>query len=232
MKIKGVILIVLLAAFSLCQAQSTNQLNDQGKKEGSYIKYYDNNKVKYEGQFRNGVPYGKFTHYFDTGDVKAVVMFSDDGIISHTTSYYKNGKIMAQGKYINKVKDSTWNYYLNEASNPMISTETYSNGLLNGESITYYSESGDPAEIIEYKDDKKHGKLIKYFPDGLLMTESYYEDGQPHGQFLHYHPDGKLQIRGNYYKGIQSDNWEYFDENGGVVSEEDFMKQDEVEEIK
>lgn len=232
MKIIGIILATFFVITINCDAQTTNQVNGNGKKEGKYVKYYDNGKMKYEGQFRNGVPYGNFTHYFNNGKVKAEVAYSDDGVISHTKSYYKNGNLMAVGNYINKVKDSVWMYYLDESGNPMISMETYKNGMLSGESITYYSESGEPAEIVMYENNKKHGKLFKYFPDGVLMTESYYVDGQPHGDFLHYHPDGKLQIRGKYYYGIQAGNWEYFNEDGNPVTEEDFTKQEEVEEIK
>ena len=232
MKIIGILLITIFSISINCEAQSTNQLNGNGKKEGKYIKYHDNNKKKYEGQFRNGVPYGTFTHYFNNGKVKAVVNFSDDGVISRTKSYYKNGNVMAEGKYINKEKDSVWNYYLDEAGNPLISTETYDKGNLSGESITYYAESGDPAEIIMYENNLKHGRLVKYFPDGVLMTESYYLEGDPHGDFLHYHPDGSLQIRGKYYKGMQEGNWDYYNEDGTRVSEEEFSKQEEVKEIK
>jgi len=231
MRIFTIILALLIAIGSTLVAQSVNQVNENGKKEGKYIKYFDNNKMKYEGQFRNDIPYGLFKHYYKTGQLKAEVRFSDDGIIARNTSYYKNGKVMAQGKYINQKKDSIWNYYLDEDTLTLISYETYKKGVLNGESVTYYPESGEIAEVIEYKDGKKHGKLIKYFPDGVLMTKSYYENGQPHGDFIHNHPDGKIQIRGKYHKGVQSGNWEYYNEDGIRVTEEEFSKQEEVKEI-
>ncbi len=232
MKIIGIIVAMIFSIIINCEAQSLNQVNANGEKDGKYIKFYDNDKMKYEGQFRNGVPYGVFTHYFNTGKIKAVVHFSDDGIISRTKSYYNNGNLMAEGKYINKKKDSTWNYYLDETANPLISTETYINGSLSGKSSTYYADSGNPAEIVMYKNNLKNGKLLKYFPDGVLMTESYYIDGEPHGDFLHYHPDGSIQIRGKYFKGIQQGNWDYYNEDGTRVSEEEFSKQEEVSEIK
>lgn len=227
MKIVAIIISVFIS-LGVC-SQSVNQLNSSGKKEGKYIKYYDNNKVRYEGQFQNGVPTGLFKHYYYTGQLSSELQYSDDGVIAHNISYYTNGKKMAEGKYVDQQKDSIWNYYLNEEENPLVSIETYRFGKLHGESITYYPDSGKPAEIVEFKDGTKHGKLIKYFPDGVLMTESYYLDGMPHGDFVHYHPDGKVQIRGEYYKGVQTGDWEYYDEDGNPVSEEEFTRQDEVE---
>ncbi len=231
MRSLGIVLVFILAFTSYSQAQSFNQLDDSGRKEGKWVKYFDNRKMKYEGQFRNDMPFGKFIHYYNTGDVKAIVVFSDDGIIGRSTTYYKNGKLMAEGKFINEQKDSVWRYYLNEATNPLISTETYVNGELHGESITYYTETGDPAEIVVYEDGRKNGKLIKYFPDGILMTESYYKNGVPDGDFKHYHPDGKIQILGSYKNGLQLGNWKYYDESGKQVDEEEFLKQEEVKEI-
>lgn len=233
MRILRAVLIIMFTQIVTLSAQQVNQVNPSGEKEGVWIKYFDNGKIKYEGQFRNDKPYGKFKYYFKEGSIKAISVFSDDGIIAINTTYYKNGKLMAEGKYVNQQKDSIWKYYLNEESNPLVSTETYINGILNGESNTYYPDTGEPAEIIFFKDGKKNGKLLKYFPEGNLMTESYYTDGLPDGDFTHYHPDGKVQIEGKYYKGKQVvGQWKFFDEDGNPVDKDEFKKQDEVKEIK
>ncbi len=225
--VKLLFLISLLFVFSVSGvSQTTKEIKD-----GPVVKHYDNGKKKYEGQFRNNTPYGMFRYYFNTGQLKATMDYSDDGVYAESITYYKNGKKMAQGRYLNRQKDGKWFYYLNEKDNPLVSMESYVNGILEGESITYYPDGGNPAEIVEYKNGNKHGKLLKYFPDSVLMTESYYHEGQPHGKFRHYHPDGKLYIKGEYYYGVQAGNWEYFNENGQRIPEEEFMKQDNVEEI-
>ncbi len=232
MRFLGILLSLFIALTGITHSQSVNIINAAGKKDGRWVKYFDNNKMKYQGQFKNDIPYGTFTHYYNTGDKKAIVVFSDDGIIGNSTTYYKNGDLMAKGKYINQKKDSVWRYYLNEKNNQLISIETYKNGKLDGESITYYPDNGKPAEIVIYENDQKNGKLLKYFPDGLLMTESYYKNDQPDGDFKHYHPDGKIQIIGKYKNGLQQGNWEYYNEDGSQVSEEEFLKQEEVEDTE
>ncbi len=232
MKIFKIALIILLTHIVTLNAQLVNQVNDSGEKTGKWVKYFDNSKIKYEGQFRHNKPFGKFTYYYSNGSVKAVSNFSDDGIIAHNISYYKNGKLLAEGKYVNQQKDSVWKYYLNETSNPVVSTETYVKGIPDGESITYYPDTGKTAEIVFFKNGKKDGSLTKYFPDGTLMTESNYIDGSPEGKFTHYHPDGKIQIEGKYKNGKQVGDWKYYDENGKQVDKDEFKKQEEVKEIE
>ena len=231
MNILKILLVILIANVLTLNAQQTNQINASGEKEGKWVKYFDNGNIKYEGQFHNDKPLGMFTYYYNTGEIKAINNFSEDGIITYNTTLYKSNKIMTEGKYVNQKKDSTWNYYSDE-TNLIISKENYSHGVLNGESITYYLDSGDTAEIVVFKNGKKNGILLKYFPDGTLMTESYYKDDMPNGDFTHYHIDGSIQIIGKYYRGKQSGEWQYFDEEGDLVDEDEYRKQEEVEEIK
>ncbi len=232
MKNLCVSLIIILTGLSSTLAQSVNNYDEQGRKEGKWIKYFENTKMKYQGQFHKDKPVGKFIYYYNTGEVRAEVEFSDDGKTGNNTTYYKSGNKMAQGVYIDKLKDGTWNYFLDEPPTPVISVEEYSNGKLNGKSITYYPESGEPAEVVMFVDGRKNGKLMKYFPDGTVMTESSYKNDMPDGDFKHYHPDGKIQIIGKYKDGLQYGNWQYFDEDGTQVDEDDFLKQEEVKEIK
>jgi len=232
MKVLKITLIIIIAFATTLNAQLVNQENGNGEKEGRWVKYFDNNKIKYEGQFHLDKPYGKFIYYYKKGGIKAVSEFSDDGIIADNITYYENGKLLAEGKFVNQKKDGIWKYYLNQESNPIVSKETYKNGVLEGESVTYYPDSGDPTEKVYYKNGKKDGKLLKYFPDGTLMTESYYKDGLPNGAFVHYHMDGKVQIEGSYSNGVQTGEWKYFDESGKQVEEDEFKKQDEVKNIE
>ena len=129
---------------------------------------------------------------------------------------------MAEGRYIDQKKDGLWKYFLDEKDEKLISTESFTNGELNGECITYYPDSCNPAEIVFYKNGLKDGKLIKYFPDGQIMTKSQYHNNQLVGEFVHYHPNGQVQIKGLYENGIQVGEWKYYDEEGNELDEEEF----------
>ena len=232
MKALNFFLILIMAFATTLNAQLVNQEDSNGDKQGKWVKYFDNGKVKYEGQFHLGKPVGKFTYYYKKGGTKAVSEFSDNGSTADNITYHENGKKMAEGRFVNQKKEGVWKYYLNESSNPEVSSETYKNGILFGESITYYPDSGNPTEIVFYINGKKDGKLLKYFPDGTLMTESYYKDGLPDGTFVHYYMNGKVQIEGSYIDGVQTGEWKYYNEDGNEVDAEEFKKQDEVKNIE
>jgi antitoxin component YwqK of YwqJK toxin-antitoxin module len=224
--IKPNILFLLTFLFSIgAYAQSVNQVDDLGQKQGKWIKTYQNGNTRYEGQFRNDKAYGTFTYYYEGGAVKAVNTFSDDGMIAESKSFHPNGKLMAEGNYLNQEKHGMWKYY-SDIDEKLVAQEKYSKGELNGECINYYPETGNFLQIVFYTKGKLDGPYKKYFPDGqTLMTEGFYKDGLLEGEFITYHPDGKIQTRGQYTKEIQTGKWEYFDEEGNLLTEEQFKSE-------
>jgi antitoxin component YwqK of YwqJK toxin-antitoxin module len=224
--IKQSILLFLSFLFSISSfSQSINQVDELGQKHGKWIKTYQNGNTRYEGQFRNDKPYGTFTYYYEGGQVKAINKFSDDGVIAESQTFHSNSKLMAEGNYLNQQKHGLWKYY-SDIDEKLVAEENYFKGELDGVCINYYPETGNILEVTNYKKGKLDGAYKKYFPDGqTLMTEGFYLDGLLEGEFVSYHPDGKVQTRGNYKNGIQTGNWEYFDEEGNLLTEEKFKSQ-------
>ena len=204
-------------------AQSLNQTDGNGQKQGKWAKFYINGVPKYEGQFKNDKAWGEFKHYYENGRIKAISNFSSDGIICHTKTFHENSFPMASGKYIKQKKDSLWLYY-SDINGSLVSEEMYKKGKLHGLSKTYFPDELIIAESIEYIDGKKNGELRKYFPDGSIMTESIYENDNLNGKFTLYHPDGSIQLNGAYRNGRQIGNWEYYDEEGKAISADEFKE--------
>jgi len=226
MRITTLIITMLIAVPMFTLAQSVNQADANGMKQGKWTKTYGNGVPRYEGQFKNDKPYGEFKHYYENGTLKAITNYSPDGIVAHTKTFHQNSQPMAIGKFIKQKKDSLWNYY-SEVDGKLISDETYRKGVLNGLSRTYYPETGNVAESIEFKNGKKQGKLRKYFPEGNIMTEGTYVDDQLDGEFTLYFPDGSTQLKGQYKNGIQIGQWHYFDEQGNEISESEFKEEED-----
>jgi len=212
-------------------AQSFNQLDANGNKQGKWIKSFANGVPRYEGQFKNDKPYGEFKHYYFSGVLKATTKYSPDGIVARTKTFHENSQPMAEGKYINQKKDSVWRYF-SDVDGKLISDETYKKGELQGISTIYYPENGKVAKSIEYKDGLKNGELRKYFPEGGIMTEGTYLNDQLDSDFTLFFPNGKVQLKGQYKNGRQVGNWIYFDENGMEITEDDFKAEGEVIELE
>lgn len=231
MKIFKLFLSLIFILPLLSVAQSINQSDANGHKQGKWIKSFANGIPRYEGQFNKDKPYGEFKHYYISGVLKAITTYSTDGVIARTKTYHENSYPMAEGKFIMQLKDSVWRYF-SDVDGKLISDETYKKGKLDGISNIYYPESGIIAESIEYIDNLKNGEFRKYFPEGSIMTEGTYVNNQLEGNFVLYFPNGKIQLEGKYNNGRQIGNWNYFDEDGNQVSESEFKKQGEVMKIK
>ena len=217
------VFVFLTAPFFL-MSQEINQVDDMNRKQGRWVKTYFNGTIRYEGQFHNDKPYGVFKYYYEDGTLKAVTVFSDDGVIARTKTYFPTGQLMAEGKYINRQKDSTWLYY-SDIDSCLIATEEYKRGVLDGKSISYYPKTKQPAQILNYKNGLKNGEFKKFFQDGKLMTEGTYKNDSLEGEFTLYYHNGKIELKGWYKAGRETGNWQYYDENGNPVSEDEYKKE-------
>src|SRR5690606_34958299 len=104
--------LILISITCLTGISQINQVDSKGQKQGEWRKPYEGNTVfRYVGQFKNDKPIGKFVYYYQTGDVEAIITFLPDGKTAYSKMYHESGYLMAKGKYINQLKDSTWMYY-------------------------------------------------------------------------------------------------------------------------
>lgn len=223
-------LIISFLIFSLVSfagnevfAQHINQKDQQGRKQGKWVKEYTNGAVRYKGQFKDNIPYGTFTYYFPTGTVKAVSVYSNNGHSVYTKTFRLNGKKLAEGKFLNRKKDSTWSYYDNLTEN-LVLKESYIQGVKNGKSTIFFPESGEPAEIQHYKNGIKNGIWIKYFPNGTILSEGTYVNDTLEGPFKINFPNGITELEGRYSKGLQEGLWITRDTTGALTRKQMYRK--------
>jgi len=54
---------------TILYSQQKNIIDNNNLKQGEWHKMYQNGSLKYKGQFKDGIPYGTFLHYYNTGQV-------------------------------------------------------------------------------------------------------------------------------------------------------------------
>ncbi len=216
MKVSLIYLMFLLFinANMLSQDTCINIPDENEKKTGYWREYYDNGKVRYEGHFLNDHPVGEFTRYYKTGIPQAKIIYSEDGRETYAELYYLNGKIAAQGKYIEKLKDSTWNFY-SEHDGHLALKENYLKGKRQGESIKYY-RSNKVSEKVHYTSDLLNGQWEQYFENGTQRLDGNYLNGKRQGEFRTWNAEGKPSVMGFYENGDMDGEWKYFNEDGEV----------------
>lgn len=197
-------------------AQKINQLNSEGKRVGVWRKFYDNGKIRYQGQFENGKEVGVFKFYKNIASTQPAIVkeFLPNSNKASVKFYDSNGKLKSAGEMIGKNRVGKWMYYFSDGK--PLSEELYTNGKLNGLLKNYYPNGKTTEETI-YKNGKKHGVSKIYANDGVLIEEVNYSYGKLNGQAKYFDLKGNLTEKGTYANGRRSSDWEYYS-NGEVTN--------------
>jgi antitoxin component YwqK of YwqJK toxin-antitoxin module len=211
------LLVFLIIGMNLVvfSQDSINRTDASGRRQGVWRKVDKDGHKIYDGQFKDGAPVGEFRYYYPDGKLKTVSVLSEGGKTARTVSYSSGGLKIAEGKYMNEKKDSSWRYY-SDLDGVLLSEESYTSGIRNGVSTTFYP-NGKITEVVYFRDGKKEGEWIQYFDDGKLKLKGRYINDEKDGLFTGYYPSGKISFSGTYKTGHMDGRWTFYEENGDVI---------------
>jgi antitoxin component YwqK of YwqJK toxin-antitoxin module len=219
--------------------EETGKYTKDGKKDGKWLTYYDNDTLFSEEYYSNG-KVDEITRYFDINgkptseyNYKNNVLqdyksFDENGKVRFTSKkdgkrdydlllYYPNGNRQKEGKIINNNLDGPWMFY--DRNGYITDKTSYVDGVKQGKSISYY-ENGKIKSEQNYVDGETDGYYKEYYKDGKVMKEGPYVKDKYVGKWNYYYCDGKLQSS-HFYKDDERDGWQqYFALNGKLDFEE------------
>ncbi len=210
---KNSLLILLVILFSgLTKAQDVNQVDESGQKQGPWRKFYEGSTaVFYEGQFKDDKPVGSFTYFYEKGNIKGLMDYKAIGVYNRT--YHPNGKLMAQGKYIEQKKDSVWTYYT--PAGLLSSMEQWDKGAKHGLEEVYF-DNGKVSERTTHADGLRNGPWEQFYDNGKNKVAGIFVQDEYHGAIQYYFQNGSKQLTGKYNDGVRTGTWMYFNEDGSV----------------
>ena len=207
------ILLLLFAVVAqplVAQEQAQlNQKNAKGEKVGEWKGYYDDGSVRYVGQFKKDTPFGIFYHYYGDGKLQTKMIYRTSKVV-FTTMFYSTGEKLAEGQYVNKLKDSTWVTF--GEGNKIVEKGDYENGNKKGVWRTFYL-SGDVSAEMNYAHDMKEGAYRIFYIDGKVKDSSNFNGGKLDGLSVMYDTEGKKILEGSYSLGKRDKDWVYYGEN-------------------
>lgn len=196
-----------------------NQVNEKGQKIGFWKKTI-NDTLVFEGYFENGYPLGEMKrYYYDGKNIRAKLVYSNQGKNAEALIYHYNGNLMSEGKYVNQQKQGHWKFY--DYYGNIISEVDFVNDKKNGKEITYYPDS-TIAEEGYWKMGIEDGKWKTYYTDGKTKRITTLKDGKMDGLMLLYYPNGVVNLSGMYKNNLKHGKWLWFDEKGLKIQEEDY----------
>ena len=216
MKLKIIPIFLLLTISTIAAGQTQTDLNktdQQGRKQGHWIKKYPNGNILYEGTFKNDKPVGEFKRYNSNNTLKSVLIYSIDSREADATIYHPNGFISSRGKYVDQLKEGKWRFYSSQISGYLINEETYLKNVRNGLSFRYYPDS-TLAEKVNYVKGIREGEWLQYHENGRLLMKTTYLHGELNGIFEAWYSNGKPEYTGTYKKNMRDGKWKVFNDKG------------------
>ncbi len=138
--------------------------------------YFPNGKIKSITEMENDKKNGKEELYWENGNIFFVQYFKNDFLVDSFYQYYQNdsGRIFLRGYSIQKSQVVTL-----DSMNNVVSVSDYREAMLpEGFVKLYYSNPDHNLWTIgEFRNGKKNGVDIEYYPDGNVKTLSHYKNG-------------------------------------------------------
>lgn len=213
-----VVLLVEYKSGFVVSRESINHTDMKGDQQGRWVFFWDNGKIRLEGNFRDGRKHGYFKSYDRNGDLLTVEKY-DNGIkqvdaaevatLDLRTDYYPDGTIKTVAGYRNGKPEGIRREY--DKNGAIKAAFIFSDGILTGEGI-----------IDERM--KKDGPWKEYYPNGALMAEGNYSNDKRVGKWSFYYLQGNIQQEGFYNKlGNYDGEWRWFFESGQLLRIEYFL---------
>lgn len=221
-----ILALALLWAGMTCQAQ--NQIDKQGRKQGTWVKTDKQGSKIYEGTFVDDQETGTFTYYYPNGAVRIRNEYTVPGKICMHEVYDKEGHLLAKGNFNQKNRDGRWEFF--SVNGNMIKLTHYKMGVRHGLQVIFTSD-GDTAEVSNWSDNRRHGRWWKRVGRKGYITANYVHGGIE-GRLVEYDENEQLVQEGFYTQGERNGVWKYFEQGELVVREHWTMGHNRDREVR
>ncbi|NOR75861.1 MAG: hypothetical protein GQ525_11955 [Draconibacterium sp.] len=198
------IIFILLPFLSISQI---NQTDSNGLRQGLWKKQQPNGKLIYEGNFKDGKPVGEWKRYHPGGRVKAIISYQQNTDSAFTQLFDKYGKKVAEGNYVNQIKEGNWIYF---SKNRKITEEHFKLGLKNGVALKYY-DTGELMEETDWVNGMQTGNYKIYYKTGKPYMQCKMKFDQRNGLCLIHTQNGRLEMEANYKNNLRDGEWKFYD---------------------
>jgi len=213
-----IITLLTYKAGVLTKKQRINRNDEQGQKQGLWMDFFKNRKIKEEGPYVNGLKNGYWKFYQANGNLKRVEKWVMGVLQENAQETAKitvkreidprTGKLAFKGSYRNDKPEGVHRKYNNEGE--VVESKIYDDGILLFEGIV--DNAG-----------KRQGPWKEYYKTGELKAEGRYEDNLKIGNWKYYYRDGNLEQTGDYRRGMPEGIWTWYYPNQQVWREEEYL---------
>ena len=204
------IIISLILCVPFFVDAQINETDADGLRQGKWEKRYPNGKLIYEGQFKDGKPFGNWTRYYTGGMVKAKIQYDENSDSAFVQLFSEPGKKIAEGNYVDEKRAGKWTLFTRDIK---ISEENYVDGEKHGISRTFYP-TGELFEKAEWKNGVQDGNYEVFFKNGEPYMQCKYSEGKRNGLCLSYFKNGRVEMEAYYKNNLRDGDWKFYNDDG------------------
>lgn len=199
----------------------TNRIDAKGRKQGLWVRQDTTRRLFYQGHFKDDLPQGLFVYTDHEGVKVADAFYFRGGYASYNRFYYPDGKLLSEGYYLDKQKDSVWTFYRTDGSR--IRSLSYKNGLQDGMAYLYDTD-GSLMEEMGWFRGLRQGDWWKREAQGY--QSGTYHLNKSAGAYRAFYADSSRYIVGNYDEGVKDGRWSFYlpAPSGRLYKEEDYRQ--------
>ena len=197
--------------------------NVEDQPDIEFVNRYDaDNKLIYNGPYRNNIPVGVHREFGKDGKVINAFVYNDiglkisEGIVDEAGNhngkwkdFYPDGKLLAEGTYTDNRRTGLWKFYT--ASGKTEQTGFYNNGRPDGLWKWYY-ENGAILREEEYFQGQRDGEYTEYSIAGDIIGQGQYSDGERNSDWKF--KSGDITEEGKYIIGLKDGLWKSYYSDG------------------
>jgi antitoxin component YwqK of YwqJK toxin-antitoxin module len=195
-------------------------------------RYSADNKLIYNGPYRNGIPVGIHREYGPDGKVTASKIYNDNGLLisegivddagnknGKWKDFYPDGKIQAEGQYTENRRTGLWKFYNQDEK--VEQTGNFNNGRPDG-MWKWYFENGSLLREEEYFQGQRDGACTEYSRSGEIIAQGQYSDGERNGEWKF--KSGNNIEQGKFIIGLRDGTWKSFYADGQLRFKGNFIQ--------
>ncbi len=212
---KKSILFLATAIMFTASAISQNQIDNQGRRQGHWIRTDKDGSKIFEGDFVDGLETGIFTYYYHDGSVRIRNTYSEPGKRCMHEAYDEQGHLLARGEYSQRNRDGLWRFYAEDGH--LVKEASYKMGIKDGCHVIFEA-NGDTAEVSNWTNNHRNGRWWKRIGKQGYITGNYVNGGLE-GRLVAYDDNGKLNREGNYNGGLKHGDYKYYEDGTLIIKE-------------
>lgn len=142
-----------------------------GKRQGSFVKYYINGKIDTRCSYQNDLIEGKEEKFHIKGYRVSETNYHQGKKNGLHMVYYPNGEIMEQGSFVDDMFDGKWDYY--DDRGVLIGEGEFDKGT--GTQMGY-NQNGNLIYVVHYRDNQREGEAVEMNDEGDTLKVTLYEN--------------------------------------------------------